>query len=422
MLRLIVLSALLVALPRPVQAQDSPNGRARALNVFFECSGGRGGGCDERQFRTDIDWVNWMRERQDADVHVIITSQETGSGGRAYRLDFIGLGPLDGTIDQLTYTSLGTDVRDESVAGLGRVLAVGLARFSLLAGASARITVAAAAAEGLTDRLVTEAEVNDPWDFWVFGVNLGARLEGESSRSERRIDGGVDASRTTVDWKLEFSADGEWSRERIELSDDTIVDNRREWELEGSAVHSLASRWSLGIESRASAATSTNQDFAVAALPTLEFSWWPYEESPRRSLRARYRIGVRHFDYEETTLFGYDQETRAVQEFEISLNQRQPWGSVFANIEASQFLHDLEKNRVSTGGFLSFRVVRGLDLRVNGRVSWIRDQLFLAAAGVSDEEILLQRRRLASSFDWDFGVGLSFQFGSIYNNVVNNRF
>ena len=58
---------------------------------------------------------------------------------------------------------------------------------------------------------------------------------------------------------------------------------------------------------------------------------------------------------------------------------------------------------------------------MSGRASWIRDQLFLPAAGVSDEEILLQRRRVASNFDWDFGVGFSFQFGSIYNNVVNNR-
>ena len=53
---------------------------------------------------------------------------------------------------------------------------------------------------------------------------------------------------------------------------------------------------------------------------------------------------------------------------------------------------------------------------------WIRDQLFLSAEGASDEEILLERRRLASDFDWNFGFGLSYQFGSIYNNVVNNRF
>lgn len=186
--------------------------------------------------------------------------------------------------------------------------------------------------------------------------------------------------------------------------------------------YALAGHWSLGVDGRASAATFSNQDLSISLAPALEFSVWPYEESPRRGLRFRYRAGVRHFNYEEVTLFGQTRETRGYHELEVSINQRQPWGSVFANVEGSHYLHDVEKYRVSTGGFLSFRIVRGLNLRVNGRVAWIRDQLFLPAEDIPDEEILLQRRRLASNFDWDFGVGFSFQFGSIYNNVVNNRF
>ncbi len=407
----------------PVFGQDAGRGgRTDALHVFFECSGGFGGGCDQRQFRTDIGWVNWMRDRQDAEVHVIVTTQRTGSGGAQYSLDFIGLGDLAAFEDRLSYTSLGTDVRDETVRGVGQILAVGLARFSLLAGAPTRLEVGSADAADATDRLVTAEEVDDPWDFWVFEVNVGADFEGESTRKERSFRSGLDASRITEAWKLEFEADASFSRDEIQLSDTTIIDSRRRWDTDVSAVYALASHWSTGVEARAGAATATNQDFSASILPTLEFSVWPYEESPRRRLRAQYRVGLRHFNYEETTVFGFDRETRGVQELELSINQRQPWGSVFANVEGSHYLHDLDKYRVSSGGFLSFRVIRGLNLRVNGRVSWIRDQLFLAAGGVSDEEILLQRRRLASNFDWDLGVGLSFQFGSIYNNVVNNRF
>lgn len=414
--------AFLFALAPSAGAQESARSSG-ALNVFFECSGGFGGGCDQRQFRTDIDWVNWVRDRRDADVHVIVTTQETGSGGRAYQLDFIGQGGLADRDDQLRYTSLGTDVRDETVAGVGRALAVGLARFTLLAGVPADVRIEGLAADTtVTDRLVTDDEVDDPWNFWVFEIDVNGRLEGETTKNERRLSGGIQASRTTVDWKLDFEADGTWSRDEIQLSQDTIVDTRRDWEVGALAVYSLADHWSLGAGADVSAATRTNQDLSVAFTPTLEYSVWPYVESPRRSLRMRYRLGARHFNYEETTLFGYDRETRAFQELELSLSQRQPWGSVFANMEGSHYLHDVDRYRLSTGGFLSFRIVRGLDLRVNGRVSWIRDQLFLSATGVSDEEILLERRRLASNFDWDLGVGLSFQFGSIYNNVVNNRF
>jgi hypothetical protein len=135
------------------------NGANGALHVFYECSGrGRGrSACDSREFRTQIDWVNWVRDRRDAQVHVLITSEETGSGGSSYLLDFIGLEELDGVTDQLTYTSLGTDVRDETVLGLTRVLAVGLARYSVLSGSEAVLEIRQPEGTGVPDRLVTSS-------------------------------------------------------------------------------------------------------------------------------------------------------------------------------------------------------------------------------------------------------------------------
>ena len=407
-------------LAAPLAAQDPTSGLVPEgqLRVFLECSGRA---CEERQFRTEIGWVDWVRDRQDAHLHVIITSQETGSGGERYVLDFIGLEELAGLDDQLTYTTLGTDVRDEAVTGLQNVLAVGLTRYSILAGAGAPVRIEAVAGGEPTDRLVSSSQVDDPWDFWVFEIDADVDLSGEASRRNRSFGGGVEVSRTTPVWKFELEFDGDWRRTEIELSDSTIIDSRRNWDVQSLLVYALADHWSLGGRAEVSAATRTNQDLSIAAGPQIEYSVWPYEEAPRRSLALRYAAGLRYFDYEEITIFGQTEETRPLHLLELALSQRQPWGRVFARAEASQYLHDLSKYRVSTGGFLSFRIVRGLDLNVNGSVSWIRDQLFLSG-DVPDEEILLQRRRLASNFDWDFGVGLSFQFGSIYNNVVNNRF
>ena len=413
------LAALMIALVGPSTAHaQEPAVADDLLRVFLECSGM---GCDQREFRTQMTWVNWMRDRQDAQVHVIVTNEQTGSGGRQYYLDFIGLEELDGADDQLTFSTLGTDVRDEAVQGLGRVLATGLARYSILIGAGAPFDIVGRDT-GDQERIVTAQEVDDPWDFWVFEIDFGTDFSGETSRQNRRANGGFEARRVSETWKIEFEAEGSWRRNEIQLSDTTIVDTRRDWETDFFAGYALADHWSVGGRAEASAATRTNQDLNVGASGSLEFSVWPYVEAPRRSLRFSYSLGARYFDYEEETLFGQTSETRPVHDFNVRINKRQPWGSVFANVSASQYLHDLSKYRLSTGGFLSFRVVRGLNLNVNGRVSWIRDQLFLSADGATDEEILLQRRRLQSNFDWDFGIGFSFQFGSIYNNVVNNRF
>jgi len=48
--------------------------------------------------------------------------------------------------------------------------------------------------------------------------------------------------------------------------------------------------------------------------------------------------------------------------------------------------------------------------------------LSLVKGGASREEILLKRKELATQFRYFTYFGLSYTFGSIYNNVVNPRF
>ena len=52
----------------------------------------------------------------------------------------------------------------------------------------------------------------------------------------------------------------------------------------------------------------------------------------------------------------------------------------------------------------------------------MRDQIYLKRGGVTDEQILLRRRELATDSEYRFRVGFTYAFGSIYNNVVNSRF
>ena len=67
------------------------------------------------------------------------------------------------------------------------------------------------------------------------------------------------------------------------------------------------------------------------------------------------------------------------------------------------------------------RLFRGLSLTFRGSVERINNQLSLPRGGASVEEILLQRRQLATDYEVEGGIGLSYTFGSIYNNVVNTR-
>ena len=127
-------------------------------------------------------------------------------------------------------------------------------------------------------------------------------------------------------------------------------------------------------------------------------------------------------NYEEETLFDKTSESLVDQTLTVSLDMKQPWGSSSATVELASFLHDLSKYHAVFFGALDLRVRRGLSVSIFGSASWIRDQLFLPKAGFTDEEILLQRRQLATSYRYSFSIGLTYTFGSIYNNVVNSRF
>lgn len=63
-----------------------------------------------------------------------------------------------------------------------------------------------------------------------------------------------------------------------------------------------------------------------------------------------------------------------------------------------------------------------MSVTVSGSGSRIRDQIFLPARGLTDEEILVQRRQLATDYRFNLALGVWLTFGSIYNNVVNSRF
>lgn len=52
----------------------------------------------------------------------------------------------------------------------------------------------------------------------------------------------------------------------------------------------------------------------------------------------------------------------------------------------------------------------------------VRDQLYLPASGATPEEILARQRVLATDYSYFANFGLSFRFGSVYNNIVNPRF
>ena len=71
---------------------------------------------------------------------------------------------------------------------------------------------------------------------------------------------------------------------------------------------------------------------------------------------------------------------------------------------------------------VSFRASQGERSGPNGEGPGDGGEIVGLEAGATDEEVLLRRRQLETSFTYFVSAGFTYRFGSIFNNIVNPRF
>ncbi len=414
-------------LPWRAAAQQLPGASAsETLNLFFDC---QGSGCYDTDFyRREIPFVNWVRDREVSDVHVLVTSQTTGGGGRQYVLRFLGRGPFQGQDQELLVNTAGDATTDETRNALVSRLRLGLGRYLAGTPLADRLRVVsegppAGGTPGSGGPGGTAAPEDDPWDFWVFTIRGNSFLNGESSYESANYSGSLSANRTTDAWKLDFSGRFSRNTQVFDLDDTTSVETEREeWNANALVVKSITDRFSVGATVGVGRSTYVNENFRWNVSPGVEFNLFPYAESSRRSLTFQGLLNVRHWDYETETIFGQTSETRLAFSLDSELEFVQPWGRASIGAGHSRYLHDTDKWQSTINGSVEWRIFKGFSLTVSGYYEWVRDQLYLEAEGYTQEEILTRQRALATSFEYFTMFGISYRFGSIFNNVVNPRF
>ena len=418
---LVALALAVVALPAamPGLAAQEPRGPLPdPLRVFLDCQS-----CDFDHFRREVPVIDYVRDRQVADLHVLVTREDTGGGGDAFTLFFLGRAGLEGRADTLRFVSRQFETEDEVRAGLTRSFRVGLARYLAYTGSPDALDVIFMdrPEEGAPPPRGTTA-IDDPWNLWVFRARVSGEVEGESRTSARAFEGSVSAGRTTEDLKLDLSVRGEYEKDEFELNDgETLVSSARDFGARATSVWSVDPHWSVGGSAALGASTNVNQDLYLRGGPAVEYSVFPYAESSRRQITVLYEVGLAHFQYDQETLYGLLRETRPVHSVEVSADFQQPWGELFVSLEGANYLDDFRQHRVDLFTNIEIRLIRGLNLDIRGSVARIKDQIYVSREDVPDEEILLERRELGTDFEYSVDIGLSFTFGSVFNNVVNPR-
>lgn len=392
---------------------SAPDGQIDGrLRVFLDCSA-----CDFDFLRTEITYLDYVRDPADAQVHVLVTTLPTGGGGTEYTMRFIGRQEFAGIDDQIRFSTPQMATADEVRREIARRLQLGLMRYIARMPLATQITVV----QDLEAPPGTP-RTDDPWNHWVFRSRVSANMNSEESIGSKTVFGSFSADRTTEAWKFLFGVSGSYNESRFDLSETRFTNTTRTFDATGLVVGSLGPHWSWAFGGSATISTFVNQDLTVRVAPALQYNVFPYEEATRRVLTISYAVGTTAFDYEEVTIFGRTSEVLTDETLTVSLGLKQPWGQSEVALEASHFFADPRQHRVVLAGSVDFRVYRGLSFNVSGSASRIRDQVFLPGAGLTDEEILVQRRQLATDHRYSISFGVAFTFGSPYNNVVNPRF
>ncbi len=379
-------------------------------NVYIDCWY-----CDMDYIRTEIQYVNYVLDRKDADIHILFTREQTASGGREFTLTFLGKNHFAGLRDTISYSTRQDNTDDIIRKKMVRYLNIGLMRYIAHTTQADHISIR-------YNRAEEKKNPTDAWDYWVFRTSLSSYFTGQKSYNIQYLNFNQRADRITDDWKIRLRLSLNYGEDNYQLDDETFSSYSRMHQVSALIIKSVSNHWSIGINSRIYTSTFLNIDRAIKVYPAIEYNIFPYSESTRSELRFLYEVGYGYFNYDGETIYNKKKESLFEESLEITLKLNQPWGSIETSLTGSHYFFDFSKNSLEAYSELSLNLIKGFSLELSGSYSMIHDQLSLQKSAVSQEEVILRRRQLETQYNYWGSVGINYTFGSIYNNIVNSRF
>lgn len=369
--------------------------------------------------RQEIPIVEYVRDRELADVHIIVSEHPSGTTGTTYAFSFIGRGVFEPKRYQFSFWAPATNTFYENRKAYTERIKMGLTPYMALSAVAERVAITYRTDMTIQDQdNMTET---DPWNHWVIEIYGAGNFSSEETRNSLHIRYGVFADRITKESKIRLRPYGNYYYRSYETNEGLITSTSVRGGWDSYFIKSISDHWAAGAFGDIFISTFHNMKFSGTVSPAIEYSFFPYDEATRRSITLAWRLGVGYYDYVEETIFDKTEEVLFGQALVLASEFRQPWGNVRAGLTASHHMHDFRSNRTELFGVLNLRIVEGLSLNLFGSFNLVNDHVAIPKADLSLEEILLEQRRRASSYQLSGNVGLSYTFGSSRTGVFNPR-
>ena len=396
---------------------SNPSAQAQEIsypNLYLDCDRN----CFHDYLRSNLVNVNFMRNRQDADVYIKMYSARTAGGGTTYKMEVSGKDRFEDIVFIHEFTG-DPDMQDKERKELLKTeIDKILVPFWLHSNSSPEMEISVQE-NNEEDQL---SQQFDPWNYWVFNIGIRGRLNGQEQFRQYEGNANISASRVTDQAKFHTGIHMEYEESEYKVDEEVITSLRKNGSLWALYVHSMTEHWSAGAGGFVSTSTFGNYDLRTKWSAALEYNVFPYSLATERQFSFLYRIGPVYHDYKDTTLYLKTSELLGHHSMDVQYEIDEDWGSARMRVSWGNYLHDWSLFNLTFAPFFEWNIVKGLNLHGGAHFSWIRDQINIPKSSATSEEVLLQLIQLQTNYSYGFFGGVNYRFGSDMNNVVNRRF
>ena len=384
--------------------------QSEKVKVFFSCR------CDDDFIKQNTLVFDYVRDRTLSDIEVFVFEISNAGGGRKYSFEYKGKNAFQNMGNEISTNIPSNLTFVEAREKLLNTYKLGMVYFLQNTSFQNQLEVTF-----YDDKNKPEELSLDQWKNWVFEVSGSFNLENEKSIREEEYNLGLEVDRVTEIWRIRSDFGMLRSVKFFSGDEESYNSERKRTFFSGSIVKSLSNHFSTGVFGYYLNDTFRNYRSFFNFSPALEYNLFPYSEVLTREITLAYKIGYNFYEYFEKTIYGFLNQEMFNQSLTLNLRYREKWGSIYSYLVASQFLDQPDQNRLTLNNNINLRIVRGLSLRISGNFQLIRDQINLPQGEASIEDLLLRQRQISTNFQNRISLGLSYTFGSIFNNIVNTR-
>ena len=386
------------------------------LRVFLDCQSH----CDKDYIKREITFIDYVNDRFNANVYILINSQTTGSGGREYKLQFAGQDIFKGVNDTLSYIRQATATDDEDRKLAVQTIKLGLVKYFARTEKAKDLQITFKSETANKNN--NNAPQKDPWNLWVINLRLNGHLNGDRNYSSNSFSTGFSASRVSEKHKTTTNIRYNRNKNRFGEGIDAFKFINKNYFASNTTVWSFGEHLSAGAYVSANRSDFSNYDAFLSMTSAIEYNFFHYIESNNHYVGLMYKAGPRYLNYKEETIFLKMEELRFQESISLDISFNQKWGQVSGSTSFGHYFHDISKNNLSFSVYTELRLYKGLSLNFNGYYAFQRDQINIVKGDITNEDLLTRRRQLDSNYSFYTSFGIRYRFGSLFNNVVNPRF